>query len=56
MREVGPVREVDREPVPAAAADRDEVAPLVVEPGLAGHVDGVPSTVDRPSASIAVRE
>ena len=33
--QVRPVVQVDREPVPAAAADRDEVAPLVVEPGLA---------------------
>ena len=32
-REVGAVVEVDGEPVPAATTDRDEVAPLVVEPG-----------------------
>ena len=36
-RDVRAVIEVDREPVPAAPADRDEVAPLVVEPGVAGH-------------------
>ena len=34
-RQVGAVVEVDGEPVPAAATDRDEVAPLVVEPGRA---------------------
>ena len=37
QRQVRAVVEVDREPVPAAAADGDEVAPLVVEPG--GAVD-----------------
>ena len=35
QREVRAVREVDREPVPATRADGDEVAPLVVEPGVA---------------------
>ena len=34
------VVEVHGEPVPAAAADRDEVAPLVVEPGLARRRPG----------------
>ena len=38
-RDVGPVVEVDREPVPAPATDADEVTPLVVEPGLAGDRD-----------------
>ncbi len=33
QRDVGAVGQVHREPVPAASADRDEVAPLVVEPG-----------------------
>ncbi len=51
-----PSVEVDREPVPAATADRDEVAPLVVEPGLAVDDQGVPSRVNRPAAVIDVRE
>ncbi len=46
-RQVGAVVEVDGEPVPAAAADRDEVAPLVVEPGRA---------LDRERATVESRD
>ena len=57
QRQVRAVVEVDREPVPAAAADRDEVAPLVVEPGVAVDAQDVRSPrVSVPVAVIAVRE
>ncbi len=46
-RQVRAVVEVDREPVPAATADADEVAPLVVEPGLAGDRQRLPVERDR---------
>ena len=47
-RQVRAVVEVDREPVPAAAPDRDEVAPLVIEPGVA--LDGERPIAERQRA------
>ena len=46
-REVRAVREVHGEPVPAAAADGDEVAPLVIEPGRPGDREVLPVEMER---------